>query len=68
MPDKRTVLIPINLNAVKILLLFLVISLAIFLQLPQSKKPCLFRDRAFLNNFGGDLLSHTVAHAVSSAQ
>ena len=34
----------------------------------KSKKPRLKRDGAFLNNFGGDLLSHTVAHAVSSAQ
>jgi hypothetical protein len=34
----------------------------------KSKKPRLNRDGAFLNNFGGDLLSHTVAHAVSSAQ
>ena len=33
-----------------------------------AKSPCLKRDGAFLNNFGGDLLSHTVAHAVSSAQ
>jgi hypothetical protein len=34
----------------------------------KNKKPRLKRDGAFLNNFGGDLLSHTVAHAVSSAQ
>jgi hypothetical protein len=34
----------------------------------KSKKPHLKRGGAFLNNFGGDLLSHTVAHAVSSAQ
>ena len=36
--------------------------------LKANKKPRLKRDGAFLNNFGGDLLSHTVAHAVSSAQ
>ncbi len=38
------------------------------LQKTQNKKPHLLRGRAFLINFGDDLLSHTVSHAVSSAQ